>query len=232
MPHTPFHRRFAFNPNFFNYDEELAAQGRTLYEESTRGYAGTFASRNNLLSFSDEQQAALDEYQKSLMTKPVQAISFGLDRARGFNRGFSDSGLVGKFSDYLKDQGFSTQESLEFFKELDADPEEFFGGKMPKEEGEQVRFLKAYFDEAQNLYTQAATTEEEMMREEKAAREQTEFDKAQREAFNLSDQEEGEVASRRRKTQQSQEYLQSRGGMTTRQARAAGSVMIPQSRPM
>tara|TARA_R100001163_G_scaffold49300_1_gene37034 strand:- start:1344 stop:2015 length:672 start_codon:yes stop_codon:yes gene_type:complete len=223
MPHVPFH-------GFFDYDEELAAQGRALYEESTRGYAGTFASQNNLFSFSDEQQAALDEYQKSLRNKPGRAISFIMDRATGFNRG--GGGLVGEFSDYLKDQGFSTQESLEFFKELDADPEEFFGGKMPKEQGEKVRFLKAYFDEAQNLYTQAATTEQEMMREDKAAREQTEFDKAQREAFNLSDQEEGEVASRRRKAQQSQEYLQSRGGMTTRQARAAGSVMIPQSRPM
>ena len=114
MPHTPFH-------SLFDYDEELAAQGRALYEESTKGYAGAFASQNNLLSFSDEQQAALNEYQKSLRSRPGRAISFGLDRATGFTRGRQGGGLVGEFSDYLKDQGFSTQESLEFFKELEED---------------------------------------------------------------------------------------------------------------
>lgn len=223
MPHIPFH---------FDYDEELAAQGRTLYEESTRGYAGTFASQNNLLTFSDEQQAALNEYQKSLIKKPGRAITFGLDRAMGFNRGPRDGGLVGEFSDYLKDQGFSNQEALNFFKALDDDPSEFFGDKEPKEKGEKIRFLKEYFKEAQNLYQASADTEKEMIREEKASREQLEFDKAQREAFGLSDQQQGELADRQRKQQQSQQYLQSRGGMSSRQAQKSGMVMIPQARPV
>jgi len=223
MPHIPFH---------FDYDEELAAQGRTLYEESTRGYAGTFASQNNLLTFSDEQQAALNEYQKSLIKKPGRAITFGLDRAMGFNRGSRDGGLVGEFSDYLKDQGFSNQEALNFFKALDDDPSEFFGDKEPKEKGEKIRFLKEYFKEAQNLYQASADTEKEMIREEKASREQLEFDKAQREAFGLSDQQQGELADRQRKQQQSQQYLQSRGGMSSRQAQKSGMVMIPQARPV
>jgi hypothetical protein len=102
---------------------------------------------------------------------------------------------------------------------------------MPLEKGEQIRFLKEYFKEAQDLYDASAATERDMMQEERAAREQTAFDKAQREAFGLTEQEEGQVADRRRKQQQSKEYLESRGGMSTRQAKT-GFIAIPQTRPM
>tara|TARA_E500000305_G_scaffold61084_2_gene48815 strand:- start:642 stop:1313 length:672 start_codon:yes stop_codon:yes gene_type:complete len=223
MPHTPFHRP--------DYDEELAAQGRSLYEESTRGYAGAYASQNNLISYNEEQQAAIDEYRKSMQGGLPGRRGFlgnGLQQALGRGAG----GVVGDFSNYLNDQGFSTQESLEFFKALDADPEEFFGSKIPKEKGEKIRFLKEYFKEAQNLYQASADTEKEMIREEKASREQLEFDKAQRTAFGLSDQQQGELADRQRKQQQSQQYLQSRGGMSSRQAQKSGMVMVPQSRPV
>ena len=71
-----------------------------------------------------------------------------------------------------------------------------------------------------------------MIREERASREQAEFDKAQREAFGLSEEQQGELADRQRKKQKSQQYLQSRGGMSSRQAQKSGMVMIPQARPV
>jgi len=233
MPHTPFHNLQTKVNQYFDFDKDLAAQGQTLYEQSTKGYAANFAMQNNLINFSAEQQAALDEYGRSLRSKPGQGINFALNRLGGFKSARSQGGgLVGEFSDYLKDQGFSTQEALNFFKALDDDPSEFFGDKEPKEKGEKIRFLKEYFKEAQNLYQASADTEKEMIREEKASREQLEFDKAQREAFGLSDQQQGELADRQRKQQQSQQYLQSRGGMSSRQAQKSGMVMVPQARPV
>ena len=91
---------------------------------------------------------------------------------------------------------------------------------------------KEYFKEAQDLYQASANTEKEMLREERASREQAEFDKAQREAFGLSEEQQGELADRQRKKQKSQQYLQSRGGMSSRQAQKSGMVMIPQARPV
>lgn len=230
MSHTPFHvldeRR-----------EQFLARGKELYEEReglAGGYAGAFAAQSGMLpELSGSDKAALLAYQSSISSQNRGRGLLG-QVGGGLTRLFQTAGkkdLVKDFKGYLNKQGFSKQEQLQFFQALDKDPTEFFGDKMPAEKGEQIRFLKEYFKEAQDLYQASADTEREMIREERASREQAEFDKAQREAFGLTEQEEGQVADRRRKQQQSKEYLESRGGMSTRQAKT-GFIAIPQTRPM
>ena len=229
MAHTPIHRM----------QEERAerlARGEEIYNQRsgmTGGYAGAFSAQAGLLGdLSREDALALRVYEQSQRGRgrgPLRVIS-GIGAALRQNNS-TKSGLVKDFKGFLSEKGFSKQEQLQFFQALDKDPTEFFGDTMPKEKGEQIRFLKEYFKEAQDLYDASATTERDMMQEERAAREQTAFDKAQQEAFGLTEQEQGEVADRRRKQQQSEEYLQSRGGMSTRQAKT-GFIAIPQTRPM
>ena len=230
MSHTPFHvlqeRKAAF-----------LARGKELYEAQqglAGGYAGAFAAQSGMLpELSGSDKAALLAYQSSISSQNTGRGLLG-QVGGGLTRLFQTAGkkdLVKDFKGYLNKQGFSKQEQLQFFQALDKDPTEFFGDKMPAEKGEQIRFLKEYFKEAQDLYQASADTEREMIREERASREQAEFDKAQREAFGLTEQEEGQVADRRRKQQQSKEYLESRGGMSTRQAKT-GFIAIPQTRPM
>ena len=219
-------------------EEQAARQaqldrGRELYESNFgdgAGYGAIYRRQAGMLEFSDEDQAALRAYNKSQESKKSSRPAGRF--ARGFlNAVGGKSKLVKDFKGYLAKQGFSEQESLNFFKALDDDPTEFFGKKMPSETGEQIRFLKEYFKEAQDLYQASADVEKEMVREEKSSREQAEFDKAQQEAFGLSEEQQGELADRQRKKQQSQQYLQSRGGMTSREAQKSGMVMIPQARP-
>ena len=230
MSHTPFHvlqeRKDAF-----------LARGKELYEAQqglAGGYAGAFAAQSGMLpELSGSDKAALLAYQSSISSQNRGRGLLG-QVGGGLTRLFQTAGkkdLVKDFKGFLSDKGFSKQEQLQFFQALDKDPTEFFGDKMPAEKGEQIRFLKEYFKEAQDLYQASADTEREMIREERASREQAEFDKAQREAFGLTEQEEGQVADRRRKQQQSKEYLESRGGMSTRQAKT-GFIAIPQTRPM
>ncbi len=237
MSHTPFHvlqeRR-----------DEFLARGKEIYEAQqglTGGYAGAFAAQSGMLpELSASDKAALLAYQSSGRLRqdfPGSPSRIGIGGFGGFfgigGALFSGSkqGLVKDFKGYLGKQGFSKEEQLKFFQALDKDPKEFFGDKMPAEKGEQIRFLKEYFKEAQDLYQASADTEREMIREERASREQAEFDKAQREAFGLTEQQQGELADRERKKQQSQQYLQSRGGVSSRQAQRSGMVMIPQARP-
>ncbi len=227
MAHNPFHR-------MQEERAELLARGEELYNERsgmTGGYAGAFSAQAGLLDdLSMQDTLALKAYQQSQGPRGSRGAI-----ARGaFKTLFqfdTKSGLVKDFKGFLGEQGFSKQEQLQFFQALDKDPTEFFGDTMPKEKGEQIRFLKEYFKEAQDLYDASATTERDMMQEERAAREQADFDKAQQEAFGLTEQEQGQVADRRRKQQQSEEYLQSRGGMSTRQAKT-GFIAVPQTRPM
>tara|TARA_R100000458_G_scaffold51896_1_gene53048 strand:+ start:600 stop:1274 length:675 start_codon:yes stop_codon:yes gene_type:complete len=224
MPHMPFH------PPEQEYSEEQLARGKELYDTYYgNSYAANYRRQFGVGGISAEDRSYIRAYAKT----PEGKSRFGGGiLSRLFGKRHGKGALVGTFDSYLKKQGFSQQEALSFYEELDKNPEEFFGKKMPHEKNEQIRFLKAYFKEAQDLASAAATTERDMMREDRAAREQAEFDKAQREAFDLSDEEQGEVASRRRKEQQSKQYLESRGGVTSRQARSAGLVMIPQARPM
>tara|TARA_Y100000114_G_C11749132_1_gene323288 strand:- start:1333 stop:2028 length:696 start_codon:yes stop_codon:yes gene_type:complete len=230
MAHTPFHvlqeRKDAF-----------LARGKELYEAQqglTGGYAGAFAAQSGMLpELSGSDKAALLAYQASISSQNrarglLGQVGGGLT---GLFQTAGKQGLVKDFKGYLGKQGFSKEEQLKFFQALDKDPTEFFGDKMPAEKGEQIRFLKEYFKEAQDLYQASADTEREMIREERASREQAEFDKAQREAFGLTEQQQGELADRERKKQQSQQYLQSRGGVSSRQAQRSGMVMIPQARP-
>ena len=226
MAHTSIHR-------IQKERAERITRGEEVYNQRlgmTGGYAGAFSEQAGLLDdLSREDALALKAYEQSQEPRGPRGATL-----RGLSTLFQDntkSGLVKDFTGFLGEQGFSTQEQLQFFQALDKDPTEFFGDTMPKEKGEQIRFLKEYFKEAQDLYDASATTERDMMQEERAAREQTAFDKAQREAFGLTEQEQGEVADRRRKQQQSEEYLQSRGGMSTRQAKT-GFIAIPQTRPM
>jgi hypothetical protein len=230
MSHSPFHvlqeRR-----------DQFLARGKELYEERQGfggGYAGAFAAQSGMLpELSGSDRAALLAYESSISSQNRARGPLGRlgGMAVGLFQASSKKDLVKDFKGYLNKQGFSKQEQLQFFQALDKDPKEFFGDKMPLEKGEQIRFLKEYFKEAQDLYDASAATERDMMQEERAAREQTAFDKAQREAFGLTEQEEGQVADRRRKQQQSKEYLESRGGMSTRQAKT-GFIAIPQTRPM
>jgi hypothetical protein len=233
MAHNPFHR-------MQQERDALIARGEELFNEReglTGGYSGAFAAQSGLLpDLSGSDKLALLAYRSSRSFQ---------DRIRGTGRrsplgiaaglfqsgGATKAGLVKDFKGYLGQQGFSREEQLKFFQALDKDPTEFFGDKMPAEKGEQIRFLKEYFKEAQDLYQASADTEREMIREERASREQAEFDKAQREAFGLTEQQQGELADRERKKQQSQQYLQSRGGVSSRQAQRSGMVMIPQARP-
>ena len=227
MAHTPIHR----------IQEETAeriTRGEEVYNQRlgmTGGYAGAFSEQAGLLDdLSREDALALKAYEQSQEPRGPRGATL-----RGLSTLFQDntkSGLVKDFTGFLGEQGFSTQEQLQFFQALDKDPTEFFGDKMPAEKGEQIRFLKEYFKEAQDLYQASANTEKEMLREERASREQAEFDKAQREAFGLSEEQQGELADRQRKKQKSQQYLQSRGGMSSRQAQKSGMVMIPQARPV
>jgi len=227
MAHNPFHSRMQEGR------AELLARGEELYNQRsgmTGGYAGAFSAQAGLLDdLSMQDTLALKAYEQSQGPRGSRGAI-----ARGFTtlfQGNIKSGLVKDFKGFLGQQGFSKQEQLQFFQALDKDPTEFFGDEMPAEKGEQIRFLKEYFKEAQDLYDASATTERDMMQEERASREQADFDKAQREAFGLTEQEQGQVADRKRKQQQSQEYLQSRGGMSTRQAKT-GFIAIPQTRPM
>ena len=226
MAHTPIHRMQEERAERITRGEEVYNQRLGM----TGGYAGAFSEQAGLLDdLSREDALALKAYEQSQEPRGPRGATL-----RGLSTLFQDntkSGLVKDFTGFLGEQGFSKQEQLQFFQALDKDPTEFFGDTMPKEKGEQIRFLKEYFKEAQDLYDASATTERDMMQEERAAREQTAFDKAQREAFGLTEQEQGEVADRRRKQQQSEEYLQSRGGMSTRQAKT-GFIAIPQTRPM
>ena len=231
--------QFPFNqPQYTAEQQAQIDRGREIYESNYAGdggYAHNFKNQSlGRTSFSEEDRAALRAYTKTKEGKGTY-LANRLKTGGLFGRQApgSKGRLVKLFKGYLRDQGFSAEEQLKFFQALDADPKEFFGSKgAPKETKEQIRFLKEYFKEGQDLYQATADTEREMVREEKASREQAEFDKAQREAFGLSEEQQGELADRQRKQQQSQQYLQSRGGMTSRQAQKSGMVMIPQARPV
>tara|TARA_R100001510_G_C7639666_1_gene197384 strand:- start:786 stop:1427 length:642 start_codon:yes stop_codon:yes gene_type:complete len=140
---------------------------------------------------------------------------------------------IGKTVDSLKERGFSDTEIKNFFKDVDADPEEYgISGNILNNPNELNRYLMAYVDESSKLYQQTLDTEREMKREEADARLQRDYDKAVLESSQQTTEEAGLVAERKREQQKSKEYVQSKGGTSMREARKGSAVMIPQRRPM
>ena len=133
----------------------------------------------------------------------------------------------------LEDRGFSQQEIKAFLADVDKDPDEYgINSKIRKRGSELNRYLMAYVDESSRLYQQTLDTEREMKREEADARLQRDYEKAVLEARQPTEEEAGLVAERRRQKEKSKEYVQSKGGVSMREARKGGAVMIPQRRPM
>lgn len=133
----------------------------------------------------------------------------------------------------LEDRGFSEQEIRAFFADVDKDPDEYGINANVRRRGSELnRYLMAYVDESSRLYQQTLDTEREMKREEADARLQRDYDKAVLEARQPTEEEAGLVAERRRQKEKSKEYVQSKGGVSMREARKGGAVMIPQRRPM
>jgi len=171
----------------------------------------------------------------------IQTIEGDTGIERGMNRlyrtatgkmfGFGAS--INKTVDSLKERGFSDSEIKNFFKDVDANPEEYgVVGNIQRNNDELNRYLMAYVDESSKLYQQTLDTEKEMKREEADARLQREYDKAVLETNRPTEEEAGLVAERRRQKEKSKEYVQSKGGVSMREARKGGAVMIPQRRPM
>ena len=133
----------------------------------------------------------------------------------------------------LESRGFSQSEIKAFLADVDKDPDEYgISANVRKRGSELNRYLMAYVDESNKLYQQTLDTEKEMKREEADARLQREYDKAVLETNRPTEEEAGLVAERRRQKEKSKEYIQSKGGVSMREARKGGAVMIPQRRPM
>jgi hypothetical protein len=141
---------------------------------------------------------------------------------------------IGKTVEGLQNRGFSDREIKKLFADMDRDPGEYGikDMKVFSNESELHRYVMAYVDESSQLYQQTLDTEREMKREEADARLQRDFDKAVSEANQLTEEEAGMVAERKRDEQKSKQYIQSKGGVSMREARKGGAVMIPQRRPM
>ena len=140
---------------------------------------------------------------------------------------------ISKTVESLESRGFSQSEIKAFLADVDKDPDEYgISANVRKRGSELNRYLMAYVDESNKLYQQTLDTEKEMKREEADARLQREYDKAVLETNRPTEEEAGLVAERRRQKEKSKEYVQSKGGVSMREARKGGAVMIPQRRPM
>jgi hypothetical protein len=206
MPHTPYHRETDYERR-----ERERAERQAAMQEGGYG-SGRFSSA---------------------LYGDVTGESENLTGMGGIIAGLF-SPKVGKTVQGLQNRGFSDREIKKLFADMDRDPGEYGikDQKVFSNEDELHRYVMAYVDESSQLYQQTLDTEREMKREEADARLQRDFDKAVSEANQLTAEEAGMVAERKRDEQKSKQYIQSKGGVSMREARKGGAVMIPQRRPM